>query len=345
MINRGLNEVLIYRQLIIWMETGIILVYRLIIISMNSLLRADTLSKTFRDRKVVKDVSLDIIQGNILAFLGPNGAGKSTVINMLTGQLTPSSGQIVWQGESYEALPERYRSLLGIMPQEVVLWESLTTEENLRLAATLHKMPQEKISSRIDDLIETLHLEKERKTLAGNLSGGYKRRLHLAVSIVHDPDIIFLDEPSPGIDPQSRRLMWDYIQSLRDQGKAILLTDHYLEEAEALADYVHILDDGQVIASGTVPELQHQFGEGDIIVIRLSDEATASEIQQMLADDYSQTQLVDCTVTIFTEQGGKEISQILQQCEPLRDKIEEISLKHPSLEDIFLLLTGREVRD
>lgn len=312
---------------------------------METLLQARSISKTYGDRQVVSNVTIEILAGKVVAFLGPNGAGKSTVIKMLTGQISPTAGEIVWKGQSYSFLPVECRNSLGIMPQEVVFWETLTIEENLRFVAQLHRMSANSIQNRVNELISTLHLEKERKTLAGNLSGGYKRRLHLAVSIIHNPDIIFLDEPSPGIDPQSRRLMWEYIDTLRTQGKAILLTDHYLEEAEALADYVHIIDAGKVIAHGTVKELQHKFGEGDIITIVFDTEKSRIKAEIRLQSHYTQVTSLDRTITLFTAQGGKEIGKIVEMIQPIKDSVEEISLKHPSLEDIFLLLTGHEVRD
>lgn len=220
------------------------------------------LSKTFGNKHAVKDISIDIRPGTILALLGPNGAGKSTTIKMLTGQVKPTSGQIIIDGSSHPSLPEDIRWKLGIMPQEIIIWDDLTIQENLEFSASLYKIKKEEAAKQIAYLIEELKLTPELHTLAKNLSGGYKRRLNLAISVIHNPKVVFLDEPSPGIDAQSRHLLSSFIQHLaKEQNCAVVLTDHYLDEAEKLADYVVIVDHGSIVAEGTMQELKEKHSE------------------------------------------------------------------------------------
>ncbi len=215
------------------------------------------LSKSFGNKKVVKNISLNILPGQILAFLGPNGAGKTTTIKMLTGSLKPSSGKIFVDEKEYDHLPFFIKQKIGIMPQEIIIWDELNILENLQYSADIYKIPKKEAKIRIQDLIEDLKLEPELKTLAKNLSGGYKRRLNLAISIIHNPEVIFLDEPTPGIDAQSRILLTEYIQKLvKNDNHSIVLTDHYLEEAQKLADYIVIIDNGVIITEGNIKELR-----------------------------------------------------------------------------------------
>ncbi|KXK27008.1 MAG: Daunorubicin/doxorubicin resistance ATP-binding protein DrrA [candidate division WS6 bacterium OLB20] len=236
------------------------------------------------------------------------------------------------------------------MPQEVVIWDNLTIIENLIYSARLQNMPADKTRSRTDYLIEALNLEKETHTLARNLSGGYKRRLNLALSIIHDPTLLFLDEPTPGIDAQSRRFLMDYIRDLSDSNNyAIVLTDHYLDEAEKLSDYVVIIDDGTVIAEGTVPQLKRMYGKGSLLNIELEEatpEPSISALQQELTKQFhKELTRSDHTLTCLTEDPVQSIQFALNAIRQTDVQAVNVSVKEPTLEDIFLLLTGKEIRE
>ncbi len=310
-------------------------------------INARNLSRSFNDGKnsklAVKNVSLQIRQGQILGLLGPNGSGKSTIIKMLSGQITPTSGEIEIEGETFKFVPSNFRSKIGVMPQEIVIWDKLTLHENLLFTGSLQGMSKQQIKENTDILIAGLNLQSELNTLAINLSGGYKRRLNLAISIIHNPSMVFLDEPSPGIDPQSRIFLWDFIKNLKNQNKAVILTDHYLEEAEKLCDYVVIIDDGLIIAEGTVDELKEKYGNGTLLEVKV-DSLNSEQILGL--------ELLFPTA-IFSEKGfsllAKNSNFVLQELLPalanLNVQTNNLEMREPSLEDIFLILTGKEIRE
>ena len=315
-------------------------------------IQCHNLRKNFGSREVVRGVSLDIVPGKITALLGPNGAGKSTTINMLTGQLAPTSGTITIDGQEYNRLPSQVRQNLGIMPQDIIVWDDLTIRENLEYSGRLYKLSAAILKQRAQELIDQLQLEKEEHTLAKDLSGGYKRRLNLAISIVHSPDVIFLDEPSPGIDAQSRLLLTEYIDKLaKEEHRAVVLTDHYLDEAEKLADYVVILDQGRVITEGTAAQLKAKHGHGNILQIHLDPTSKSfqspgtEKILSLFADEFDSPALIKETINILVGDPARSLSKALKIIEHNSLEILNINLKEPALEDIFLLITGREVRE
>lgn len=310
------------------------------------------LSKKFAKREVVKGIDLNIKPGQVLALLGPNGAGKSTTIKMLTGQLKPCSGIVTVDGQEYKVFPDSIRHALGVMPQEIIVWDDLTIKENLEYSGRLYKLSKATLNNRIAKIIEDLKLEPELNTLARNLSGGYKRRLNLAISIVHDPKVIFLDEPSPGIDAQSRLLLTEYIAKLaKEEDRAVVLTDHYLDEAEKLADYVVIIDEGKVVTEGTVEQLKVKHGNGNLLQIHLNPETSRKLLQTpetLLAyfeSEFESPALNKETLTMLVKDPAKSLNKALNIIDKYNLQILNINLKESSLEDIFLLITGRGVRE
>ncbi|MEI7580092.1 MAG: ABC transporter ATP-binding protein [bacterium] len=322
---------------------------------------AKNLIKKYGSKIVVDEVSLTIEPGKIIGLLGPNGAGKSTTIKMLTGQIKPDAGSLEINGEAHTYFPEELRVKLGIMPQDVVIWDSLNILENLQMAADLYELKPKFAKGRIEYLIKALKLEPELKTLARDLSGGYKRRLNLAISIIHDPEIIFLDEPTPGIDVQSRHLLMSFVKQLADSGDhAIVLTDHYLDEVEKLCDYIIIIDGGEIIAEGTLKKLKSKYGEGNLMKIDLNPDDSlqyqSAKANTGLLDDFKQmTVLLQKEFPTGKINAGifsvltKDMLGELQRAVALLNKqnypVHNIALSDPSLEDIFLLLTGKEVRE
>lgn len=311
-------------------------------------IKATNLSKKYENKIAVDNISFEIRNGQILGLLGPNGAGKSTTIKMLSGQTTPTSGEIILDGVSFKSVPSEYKTKIGVMPQEVIIWDKLTVKENLEFTGKLYKLSSKNIKSRRDYLIEALNLSKELDTEADKLSGGFKRRMNLALTLMNEPSAIFLDEPTPGIDPQNRRFLWEYISNLRSKDRSVILTDHYLDEAEKLADYVVIIDDGRIIAEGTVADLKKKYGSGDLVIIKLSEKNSKAHLVELIAKlqkYYPDTKQIQDSITINAKNGLEVMRHALSEIEMLGIKYEEFQLKEPSLEDIFLILTGKNIRE
>lgn len=308
---------------------------------------AKNITKEFGNRKVVKGISLKLYPGRIVSLLGPNGAGKSTSIKMITGQLKPTTGNIEIDGEEYKSFPMNKRNNLGIMPQEIIVYDDLNIKENLNFAASIYKIPISESKKRIDKLISELRLTPEINTLARNLSGGYKRRLNLAISIVHDPDTIFLDEPTPGIDAQSRNLLTEYVEYLANkENKSILLTDHYLDEAEKLSDFVSIIDSGEIITEGTVSELKNKHGNGNILEIYINEEiGNLNKYLKIMQKDFPELQIRKEKLITLVEDTKQSLIKAMNAVQKENIPVINLSVKEPSLEDIFLLLTGKDVRE
>ncbi len=311
-------------------------------------IKGQNLSKKYKSKKVVDSVSINLEPGKITAILGPNGAGKSTIIKMLTGQIKPSSGEVEIDKEKYSSFPSHLRSKLGIMPQEIVIWEDLNIQENLEYTASLYKIPKEQKTKTIEKIIKDLKLIPEIKTLAKNLSGGYQRRLNLAISIVHEPEVIFLDEPTPGIDAQSRILLMEYIEKLATQDNhSVVLTDHYLDQAEKISDYVYIIDNGKMITQGTVSELKSKHGQGNILQIHLScnTQKDLEKYKKKFAKEFDNPTLHKQTISILVDNISTNLNKAIKIIESNNIPIYNLNVKEPTLEDIFILLTGKEVRE
>ncbi len=307
-------------------------------------IKAKNLKKTYGKKQAVKDISLEIPNGMTIGLLGPNGSGKTTTIKMITGQITPTSGSVEYDGTAIKKLGKEINSKIGIMPQEVVVWDHLTIEENLNFSGKLYNLDKKTLEKRKSMLIEKLKLQPELKTLARNLSGGYRRRLNLAISIIHNPQVIFLDEPTPGVDPQSRRAMWDFIYEIRGSEKhSILLTDHYLDEAEKVCDYIIIIDHGEIIAQGTFTELKKKYAPGQLLKIELK-ENIRKEFKKIVEKEFKKIVFEKNTLALNSDNPEKDIPKILKILNEEEAEFSDISLKDSSLEDIFLLLTGREIR-
>ena len=303
----------------------------------------DGLSKSFGNRQVVRNVNLNILPGRILGLLGPNAAGKSTIINMLIGQLAPSSGSITIDGELYN--PVSRRGSIGVMPQDIVIWDDLTIKENLQFSAAMQNLHPKKIASRINFLVEGLQLGKELHTRAGRLSGGYKRRLNLANSIIHDPPLIFLDEPSPGVDPQTRRFLWQFIAELRDSGHALVLTDHFVDAVEELSDYVVIIDKGSMLSEGSVAEIKQRHQAQTALDLVLRQKLNERQ-QKELKEKFPAIVFVSPTnIRLNTSEAILLLPRMLQLLQELSLEVTSLSMQEASLEDLFIQLTGKELRE
>jgi ABC-2 type transport system ATP-binding protein len=275
------------------------------------------LHKRFGDRIAVDGLSLEVRRGEILGLLGPNGAGKSTTIHMAVGLVAPDQGTVDVDGQGSPSRPD-VRRRLGVAPQALALYEALTPEENLRFFARVQGLSGRALEARVTWALDFSELRDRRKDRAGELSGGMKRRLNLAAALVHDPELVLLDEPTVGVDPQSRNAILDRIVELRGQDRAIVYTTHYMEEASRICDRVAIVDHGRVLATGTVPELLSGHGGDPTLVViergverRIPTRDPAGELQRTFA-------------------GGA---------------VEDFRVERADLEAVFLNLTGRRLRD
>lgn len=227
----------------------------------NPAISATNVVKNFGDIKAVDDISFDVKSGEIFAFLGPNGAGKSTTISMLTTMLRPTSGKLVMNGHDVTRDPSSVRKSFGIVFQDPAVEEELTAWENMELHAVLYGIPKKEQAKRIEDMLQLVDLWDRRDSMVKTYSGGMRRRLEIARGLLHHPKILFLDEPTLGLDTQTRRLLWDYVEKLsRREGMTIFFTTHYLEEAEEVAERIAIIDHGKIVATGTSRELAKQTG-------------------------------------------------------------------------------------
>jgi len=219
----------------------------------------DKLTKEFEDVVAVDELSIEVEKGELFGLLGPNGAGKTTTINVLSGLLEPTKGSASVGGYDVQKEPQKVKELIGVCTQETAVYPYLTGRENVELFGNLHAMPKQKLKKNTDELLEKLGLAEDAKRRVGKYSGGMRRRINLIMALVNDPEIAFLDEPTVAMDPQSRHAVWDFIRGLKKQGKTVVLTTHYMEEAEELCDRVGIIDHGKLIALGSPEQLKRKF--------------------------------------------------------------------------------------
>jgi ABC-2 type transport system ATP-binding protein len=328
----------------------------------TTVLQTEHLTKRYGALTAVDDLSLQVREGEILGFLGPNGAGKTTSISMMCGLLRPDAGRVLIHGQPVHGGMPEVRARVGVCPQETILWEKLTALEQLEFMGSLYGVSPRTARQRGGALLEALGLSHKADELAGKLSGGMKRRLNLALALVHDPEILVLDEPEAGLDPQSRVLVREYIRSLaprvpqgsRGTGQArkktIILTTHNMDEADRLADRVAIIDHGRLLVVDTPEALKQTVGEGDVLEVEIeeapspsvSDPASACAIAARFFPDVS---VVDHTLTVRGRGLIECLSELLQALRAAGVQTSNVRLRVNSLEDVFLSLTGRRLRE
>ncbi len=311
---------------------------------MGALLTVDRLVKRYGDRTAVAELSFTIEAGEIYGLLGPNGAGKTTTVKTIAGLLRPSSGTVAIAGFDPYQRPLEAKAHLGWAGQETSLYEDLTARENLRLACALTRVPTREVRGRIGDLLEMIGLAGRAEDRVATFSGGMKRRLHLAVALVHDPDLLLLDEPLVGIDPQARAHLVGVIEQLAADGHGVMLTTHDMNDAERLAHRVGILDRGRLLAEGTIDELQAILGERDIV--RLTGVFGEDPFQRDGWDGGIEILSRSANeVAVAVAHGPEALPRVLAAVEAAGGQVGRVVLERPSLETLFLKLTGRELRD
>jgi ABC-2 type transport system ATP-binding protein len=306
----------------------------------SPVIQARGLGKRFDDLVAVRDLSFSVEAGQVLGLLGPNGAGKTTTINMMTTLSPIDTGTASVDGYDVATRPAIVRQLIGLAGQAAAVDEKLTARENLELFARLYKIPKERRTKRIDELIERFALGGFADRIAGTYSGGERRRLDVVAALVADPPALFLDEPTTGLDPRSRVELWDAIRSLAVEGTAIVLTTHYLEEVDQLADHVLVVDRGGEVASGSPEALKRKLGR-DVLEIRLSDPADTRAAAGMLGEDKG-TVIDDAVgrLDVPVADGAERSLALLRQLQDGGVSIADFQLRRPTLDDVFLALTG-----
>ncbi len=310
---------------------------------MDCAVKAENLEKVYRGGvKALRGVSFCIKHGEIYGLLGPNGAGKTTTVKILSTLIKPTSGDAKILGYSVVRESQKVRRVIGIVPQDLTSDDEMTGFENVYIQARLYGLSREKAREKTLEVLEFMGLKDAAFRKAGTYSGGMRKRLEIAMSLVHEPKILFLDEPTLGLDVQSRRHLWDLVLELKKRGTTILLTTHYMEEAESLSDRVAIIDHGKIIAEGTPDELKARVG-GDRIYIRPVDPAELDTICSKLSSRGYDCRIVEGLVVVKVGRAEEHIIGIAKLLEGHR--IAEFRISKPNLEDVFLELTGRRLRE
>jgi ABC-2 type transport system ATP-binding protein len=314
---------------------------------MAAILQVQNLVKKYGNFTAVKGISFDIKEGEIFSLLGPNGAGKTTTISMLSTLYTPTSGDAVIGGHSITKDPMAVKQMIGVVPQEIALYEELTARENLIFWGQMYGLSSNSLNPRVDEVLEQIGLTDKAKNRVKTYSGGMKRRVNIGVGLLHKPRLLFMDEPTVGIDPQSRRAILDTVKDLNRQGMTVLYTTHYMEEAQELSDRVGIMDHGELIALGTQKELTQQIGETETLVLHIGEsddpEALASSLKG--TQDILEATATDHQVSIVTREAENILAPVVSKANERGIKIRSIDIREPNLEAVFLHLTGRALRD
>ncbi len=299
------------------------------------------LNKSFGDNHVLTDITFDVPKGTVFALLGPNGAGKTTIVRILTTLLKADAGTVLVNGVNVAEDPDAIRSMIGLTGQNAAVDEKLTGLANLEMIGKLYHISSADAKRRAKELIEQFDLVEAANRPAKTYSGGMRRRLDLAASLITSPPILFLDEPTTGLDPLSRSNMWQIIKDLVASGTTLLLTTQYLEEADQLADEIAVINHGKVIAQGTAAQLKRSLG-GDRFGIVLDESCDAAETMKLLKKYKPYTNPENGELTIEVKGGFKELAEIVTMLEKAKVKIAHASLHQPTLDDVFITLTGEK---
>ena len=303
------------------------------------------LKKSFGDFQAVQDASFNADSGEALSLLGPNGAGKSTTISMLSGLLAPTSGDAFIMGYSVTKEPEAAKKSLGVVPQDIALYPDLSARENLVFWGKMYGLRGGALNSRVDEVLEVIGLVDRQKDRVDKFSGGMKRRVNIGAALLHKPAVIIMDEPTVGIDPQSRRHILDNVKELNRQGMTVLYTTHYMEEAAELSHHIAIMDKGKIIAHGTHDELIKMVGEQTRIDITLNTEAEKILFVWQKTEGVSKIDSLDGKVTALVDDSNRVLPRLFDAASKADVRITSVDIQEPNLETVFLHLTGRALRD
>ncbi|ASA77810.1 ATP-binding cassette domain-containing protein [Thermococcus sp. 5-4] len=310
---------------------------------MNAI-EVENLVKKYGDFEAVKGISFNVRQGEIFAFLGPNGAGKTTTVHVLTTLLKPTAGRAIVAGHDVVKEPIAVRKKIGIVFQDPSVDRELTAYENMLIHGKIYGLGGNELKEKIERLLKFVELWEFRDRPVKTFSGGMQRRLEIARSLLHEPEILFLDEPTIGLDPQTRAHIWDYIRAMKEEhNMTIFLTTHYMDEAEQLADRIAIMDHGKIIAEGTAEELKKLVGN-DIIYLKL--QSPREELKCLKADFIKGCKMLpDGRIRLDVDNAAEALPRLFELAKETDIKILEVTYHRPTLNDVFLHLTGREIRD
>jgi ABC-2 type transport system ATP-binding protein len=308
-------------------------------------IQAQDLRKHFGDVQAVCGVSFEIPAGEIFGLLGPNGAGKSTTISMLSGLLVPSDGDATIMGHSIRSEPESAKASLGVVPQDIALYSDLSARENLIFWGKMYGLRGAALKARVDEVLEVIGLAERQKERVGRYSGGMQRRVNVGVALLHKPAVVIMDEPTVGIDPQSRRHILDNVKELNRQGMSVLYTTHYMEEAAELAHHIAIMDMGRIVAYGTHDELIRIVGEQTRIDLTLNAAAEKVLPAWQTAAGVSRIDAADGRVTALVDDSNRVLPRLFDAASKAGVRITSVDIQEPNLETVFLHLTGRALRD
>ncbi len=305
----------------------------------NLMIKIQALTKQYGQFTAADNVTFEVQSGEVFGLLGPNGAGKSTTINCLSGLMQPTSGDVSIDGHPMVGDGINAKKSLGLVPQELALYEDLSALENLNFWGQAYGLSGDTLNQRIQTVLKQVGLADRQKDLVNTYSGGMKRRLNFACAILHEPKALLLDEPTVGVDPQSREHLLSAVTELKAAGTAVIYTSHYMEEVERLCDRIAIIDHGKVIAQGSVDELRQQMGEKDLISLR----GDFSNEQEGLLSDFEVLEWSDTDVKFMCAHAASQLSDLLSRFK--NSRIKETSVQQANLESLFIKLTGRALRD
>lgn len=310
-----------------------------------SFVEVRNLNKSYKDFLAVKGISFDIEEGQSFGLLGPNGAGKTTTISMLATLLEPSDGDITVGGYSVRKNPKKVKELLGYVPQDIALYPTLSAEENLMFWGRMYGLKGSYLKNRVKDVLEIVSLTERAKSKIHTYSGGMKRRINIAVGLLHSPKLLVMDEPTVGVDPQSRNNILETVKELNKQRMAIIYTSHYMEEVEFLCEKVAIMDEGEIKGIGTVDELKELVGNKDMVKIQSLKELSLEEENKLREYFNASLQIQDKELSLLVANGSKEMASILAKIQGVGVEITSVDIQKPNLEKVFLHLTGKSLRD
>jgi len=300
------------------------------------------ITKSYGKTQAVKGISFSIKDGECFGLLGPNGAGKSSTINMLSMLFPPDTGSITINGTDASNVNAEVKQILGIVPQEIALYEKFTAWENILFWGSIYGVSGKQLTNKAEELLKWVGLFDRRKELVKEYSGGMKRRINIACALLHSPKVLLLDEPTVGVDPQSRNLIFELIQHLNKEGMTIIYTTHYMEEAEKLCDKIGIMDNGKIIAQGTLDELKTLSAVTDMIVVDCAQTPDEKFLSDKLKTNVA---VAENTVTILSNDSKKDLTSIVTTCTDAGYGITRIDIQKANLESVFLKMTGKQLRD
>lgn len=312
---------------------------------MENAIEAKGLKKFYKDVKAVNGVDFTIQTGEIFSLLGPNGAGKTTIINLLTGLFPPNAGDAFIFGNSITKEPLKAKALMGVVPQDIALYEDLSARENLVFWGKLYGLRGKQLQNRVDEVLELIGLRDRQRQRISKYSGGMKRRVNIGIALLHLPKLVIMDEPTVGIDPQSRRHILDNVLELNKQGMTVLYTTHYMEEAQELSNHIAIMDQGKIVARGTHAELVQMVGEQDRVDLTLTQDGGKVLAGWKNLKGVSKVNQDGEQVTLLVDDSNAVLPELFKIANQNKARIASVSIHEPNLETVFLHLTGKALRD